>query len=421
IIKDNIGTADKMKTSAGSIALRNHVPKEDAFLIKKLRKAGALILGKANLSEWANFRSSRSTSGWSSRGGQTLNPYVLNRSPCGSSSGSAVAVAANLCSASIGTETDGSIICPAHVNSVVGIKPSVGLISRTGIIPISHNQDTAGPIARTVKDAAILLGALVGSDKDDPLTLRNIDLPNDYQSSFDENGLKEARIGVARNFFGKNDLVDSKLNKGIQKMNEAGTEIIDPVNLEVNNELAQSENEVLLYDFKHDIAKYFDDFGNNLPFKTLRDLIEYNKKHEAEIMPYFGQEIFLAAEEKGPLTDENYLKALKKCHKFSRDEEIDKILDDHDLDAIVAPSGGPAWPIDFINGDHFTFGSSRPAAVAGYPSITVPAGYVFGLPVGLTFIGGLFQEPILIRLCYAFERIMNIRHQPKYKNDLKLY
>ncbi|MHA1836354.1 MAG: amidase [Candidatus Heimdallarchaeota archaeon] len=421
VIKDNIGTADKMQTTAGSLALEGHVPFEDSFIAKKLREAGAIILAKANLSEWANFRSTRSSSGWSSRGGQTRNPYVLDRSPCGSSSGSGVAVAANLCSVAIGTETNGSVICPAHVNSVVGIKPTVGLVSRTGIIPISHNQDTAGPMARTVKDAAILLGVIAGVDSDDPPIIENGEpLPGEYTQFLDVNGLKDARIGVARNFFGKNNLVDKVLNDAIDKMKEAGATIIDPTNFEIAKELSDAQFVVLLFDFKHDMNIYLAKYSNNPKIKTLKDLINFNKRNKEKVMPYFSQEIMVMAEEKGPITDKEYIEALENCRKFTREEGIDKVMKEHKLDAIVAPSGGAAWPVDLINGDHFTFGSSSPAAVSGYASITVPAGYVFALPVGLTFIGGPYQEPTLLKITYAFEQKIKIRQKPKFLPTWKM-
>jgi len=415
VIKDNIGTADKMLTTAGSLALDGHIPSEDAFIVKKLREAGAIILAKANLSEWANFRSTRSSSGWSSRGGQTRNPYVLDRSPCGSSSGSAVAVAANLCSVAIGTETNGSVICPANVNSVVGIKPTVGLVSRTGIIPISHNQDTAGPMARTVRDAAILLGAMAGEDPGDPaIVMPRGEIPADYTQYLVENGLQDARIGVGRNFFGKNNLIDQIMEEAIEKMKEAGATIIDPTNIDTSKELRDPQFEVLLFDFKHDMNEYLAKYCTKPKINTLKDLIEFNEKHKDKVMPYFLQEIIIMAEKKGSLTSKEYKEALEKCRKLSREDGIDKVMKEHNLDAIIAPSGGVAWPVDWINGDHFTGGSSSPAAISGYASITVPAGYVFGLPIGITFIGGPYQEPKLLKLAYAFEQKTKVRQPPKY-------
>ncbi len=419
LIKDNISTADKMMTTAGSLALEGYKATQDAFIIRKLREAGAIILGKTNLSEWANFRSTRSTSGWSSRGGQTLNPYILDRNPCGSSSGSAVALAANLCVGAIGTETDGSIICPSQINSIVGIKPSIGLVSRTGIIPISHNQDTAGPMARTVEDAAIILGAIVGADTEDPSTIKdNVEIPSDYTKFLDINGLQEARIGVARNFFGRNEYVDQLIEKAIKKMEELGATIIDPTDITIVNELSEPEYEVLLYDFKQDMNQFL---RNNLPDEfpqTLNELIQFNNQNKDKIMPYFGQEIFKMSKEKGPITDKEYKTALEKCQRLSREEGIDKVIRENQLDAIIAPSGGPAWVIDYINGDHSTGGSSSPSAVSGYPNITVPAGYVFGLPVGISFIGGLFQEPVLLKLAYAFEQATKVRDPPKFLKTL---
>jgi len=415
IIKDNINTADKMQTTAGSLAFKGHIASEDAFIVKKLRDAGAIILGKANLSEWANFRSTRSTSGWCSRGGQTINPYSLDRNPCGSSSGSAVAVAANLCSVAIGTETDGSVICPSQTNSIVGIKPTIGLVSRTGIIPISHNQDTAGPMARTVKDAAFLLNVMVGIDPDDSSTLKhNIDLPLDYTQFLDPDGLKGTRIGVARNYFGNSDLIDKIMEDSIEKMKELGAEIIDPVEIKTFNDLREFEFQVLLYDFKHDLNEYLNKYGPINSLKNISDIINFNSEHKAKVMLYFGQELFTMANEKGPLTSDEYKEALEKCHNLARDEGIDAVMKEHKLDAIVAPSGGAAWLIDYINGDHSTGGSSSVAAVAGYPNITVPAGYVYGLPVGISFFSGAFQEPKLLKIAYAFEQATKIRKPPKF-------
>jgi len=421
IIKDNINTADRMQTTAGSLAFKDHFASEDAFIVKKLRKAGAVIFAKANLSEWANFRSTRSTSGWSSRGGQTINPYSLDRSPCGSSSGSAVAVASNLCSVAIGTETDGSIICPSHINSIVGIKPTIGLVSRTGIVPISHNQDTAGSMARTVQDAAILLSAMVGKDLEDASTIEHdYNIPPDYTKFLDPSGLKGVRIGIARDFFGKNDNIDKIIVNSIKKMKDLGAEIIDPIEIKILNDLEEPEFEVLLYDFKHDLNDYLDKYGPINSLKNLDDLIKFNNRHPKKIMPYFGQELFIMASEKGSITSDEYKKALNKCHRLARDEGINHILKEHQLDAILAPSGGAAWIIDYINGDHFTGGSSSIAAVAGYPNITVPAGYVFGLPVGISFFGDAFQEPKLLKIAYAFEQATKIRIPPKFLSKIEL-
>ncbi|MBD3190810.1 MAG: amidase [Candidatus Heimdallarchaeota archaeon] len=420
VLKDNIGTADRMRTTAGSLALEGNIAPEDAFIVRNLRKAGAIILGKTNLSEWANFRSNRSTSGWCSRGGQTRNPYVLDRNPCGSSSGSAVAVAANLCSVAVGTETNGSIICPSHVNSVVGIKPTVGLISRTGIIPISHTQDTAGPMARTVRDAVLLLNVLVGSDPEEPSTINSEkELPNDYTDFLDPNGLEGGRIGVARNFFGRNNHVDQIMEQAIEKMKELGATIIDPTNITTLEELRDPELQLLLFDFKNDLNDYLEKFGENITPKCLKEIIDFNEQNKEEVMPFFGQELFLMAEEKGPLSSEEYKEVLEKCLRLSRDEGIDKVMEEHELDVIIAPSGGPAWPTDLINGDHFTGGSSSPAAIAGYPNITVPVGYVFGLPVGISFFSGAFQEPTLIKFTYAFEQATKVRQPPKFIPTIK--
>lgn len=421
IIKDNILTADKMMSTAGSLALEGFRSTRDAFIVQRLRDAGAIILGKANLSEWANFRSTRSTSGWSSRGGQARNPYVLDRSPCGSSSGSASAVAANLCSVSIGTETDGSIVCPAHVNSVVGIKPSIGLVSRTGIIPISHNQDTAGPMGRTVEDAAILLNAMVGVDPEDAQSITSEkEIPKDYTVFLDKEGLKGAKIGVARNFFGRNELVTQVIDKAIEKMEKAGAIIVDKLMLESVKELREPEYEVLLYDFKNDMNEFLEKFVPKEFPQSMKELIEFNEKNKEKVMPYFGQEHFLKAEERGPLTDDVYKEALEKCHKYSREEGIDLAIKENDLDAIIAPTGGPAWPMDLVNGDSFSGGSSSLAAVSGYANITVPAGYIFGLPVGISFFSGAFQEPTLLKIAFAFEQLEKIRQQPKYLETLKI-
>ncbi|MFX0004027.1 MAG: amidase, partial [Promethearchaeota archaeon] len=421
IIKDNINTADKMQTTAGSLAFEGYIASEDAHIVKRLRDAGAIILAKANLSEWANFRSTRSTSGWSSRGGQTLNPYALNRNPCGSSSGSAVAVASNLCSVAIGTETDGSIICPSQTNSIVGIKPTIGLVSRTGIIPISQNQDTAGPMARSVQDAAFLLNVLVGSDPVDSSTINyNKNIPLDYTEFLDSNGLKGAKIGVARNYFGNSDLVDKIIEKAIEKMKDNGAEIIDPIEIKTLNDLREAEFQVLLFDFKHDLNEYLTKFGPINSLKNLDDIIEFNNKNQEKVLPYFGQELFTMANEKGSLNSDEYKEALKQCHLIARDEGIDAILKEHQLDAIIAPSGGAAWLIDYINGDHSTGGSSSAAAVAGYPNITVPAGYVYGLPVGISFFSGAFEEPTLLKIAYSFEQATKIRKSPKFLRNIEL-
>jgi amidase len=421
LLKDNIDTADRMMTTAGSLALAGSIPSHDAFLVQKLRSAGAIILGKTNLSEWANFRSTCSTSGWSSRGGQTRNPYALDRNPCGSSSGSAVAVAANLCAVAIGTETDGSIICPSQTNSIVGIKPTLGLVSRSGIIPIAHSQDTAGPMARTVTDAAVLFGALTGVDPRDPFTQEShAKSYTDYTPFLDPEGLQGARIGVARNFFGFDERVDQIMEGCVEEMRRMGAEIVDPANVETVDKFKESELEVLLYEFKTDLNNYLAQLGPEAPVHSLQDVIAFNERHRDRVMPYFGQEAMHKSQEKGPLDSKEYLEALENNHRFSRDEGIDATLRAHQLDAIVAPSGGPAWVTDLVNGDHGAGGSSSPAAVAGYPNITVPAGYIFGLPIGISFFGGAYQEPTLIKLAFAFEQGTRVRRLPEFLPSAKL-
>jgi amidase len=415
LIKDNIDTADRMTTTAGSLALAGSKASQDSFVAQKLRQAGAIILGKTNLSEWANFRSTCSTSGWSSRGGQTKNPYALDRNPCGSSSGSGVAVAANLCSGAIGTETDGSIICPSHANSIVGVKPTLGLIGRSGIIPIAHSQDTAGPMARTVTDAAILLGALTGDDPRDAVTRQSRGKAfSDYTRFLDPDGLQGARIGVARNFFGFNDHVDRTMEACIEVMKHLGAEIIDPADIRTAAQLSEPELEVLLYEFKADLNAYLAGLGPHAAVHSLDEVVSFNERYRDRVMPFFGQERMLEAIEKGPLTDEHYLTALQSCRQLAQTEGIDATLGEYQLDAIVAPSGRPPWLTDLVNGDIGSHGSSSPAAVAGYPNITLPAGYVFGLPVGISFFSGPFQEPTLIKLAYAFEQATRIRQPPSF-------
>lgn len=421
LLKDNIETADRLPTTAGSLALAQNFAKQDSFVAERLRAAGAIILGKTNLSEWANFRSSRSSSGWSSAGGQVRNPYALDRNPCGSSSGSGVAVAANLCAAALGTETDGSIVCPSHVNGIVGLKPTVGLVGRSGIIPISHSQDTAGPMARTVWDTAVLLGALTGSDPRDPVTKESKGKSYaDYTQFLSADGLKGAKIGVSRNFFGHNPFVDAVVEQAIETMRQQGAIIIDPANIETKGKFGDSEFEVLLYEFKHDLNSYLATTPDAVPHQTLADLIAFNQTNAEATMPYFGQELFEAAQAKGYLRDQAYLEALAKNHRLARDEGIDATLKAHQLDAIVAPTGGPAWLTDWVNGDNYGGASSSPAAVAGYPNVTVPAGYVFGLPVGISFIGGAWQEPTLLRLAYAFEQATQVRRPPQFSPTLNL-
>ncbi len=415
LIKDNIDTADKMKTSAGSLALAESIAPRDSFVAQKLRQAGAVILGKTNLSEWANIRSNHSTSGWSGRGGQTRNPYALDRNPCGSSSGSGAAVAANLCAAAIGTETDGSIVCPSSANGLVGIKPTVGLVSRSGIIPISHSQDGAGPMTRTVEDAAIVLSALTGVDPRDGYTKQSQGRTHpDYSKFLDPNGLKGTRLGVARKFFGFSGRVDKLMTEAIDVMKRAGAVIVDPADIPTHGKFDDSELEVLLFELKADLNTYLKGLGPNAPVHSLKEVIDFNERNRDKEMPYFGQELFIKAEAKGALTSKAYLAALAKNHRMSRTQGIDAVMNKHRLDAIIGPTGGPAWPTDWINGDHFGGGCSTPPAVAGYPNINVTAGYVFGLPVGISFFGRAWSEPTLIKLAYAFEQITKHRKPPQF-------
>jgi len=420
MIKDNIDTGDKMMTTAGSIALMGPPASEDAFIVAKLREAGALLLGKTNLSEWANFRSSRSSSGWSGRGRQTGNPYALDRNPCGSSSGSGAAVSANLCVITIGTETDGSIVCPSNANGIVGIKPTVGLWSRSGIIPISHTQDTAGPMARTVADAVALLGPLVGQDPSDQKTSDSQGHTHaDYTQFLDQNGLQGKRIGIWRNAMGFHEGVDQVMEQAFKKLSAAGAEIIDPVNIEMQDQAGEAEYQVLLYEFKDGLNKYLS-ARQGIAVKSLQDLIEFNRENHQASMPYFQQERFEQAQETDGLKAEQYLKALNESLQASRQQGIDKTLQDHQLDAIVAPTGGPAWTTDQINGDHYTGGSSGPAARAGYPNISVPAGYIHGLPVGISFFSTAWREPELIAMAYAFEQLRGPREVPQLPPTLEL-
>jgi amidase len=414
LVKDNIDSADRMTTTAGSLALEGSVPQQDSHVARRLREAGAVILGKANLSEWANFRSSRSTSGWSARGGRCRNPYALDRNPCGSSSGSGVAVAANLCALAVGTETDGSVVCPSSANGIVGLKPTVGLVSRAGIIPISHTQDTAGPMTRTVADAAALLTALAGVDPRDEATAAARDHLVDYTQALDPGALKGARIGVAREMAGFHPAVDALFEDALAEMKRQGAEIVDPADVPHRTELYDPEYQVLLYEFKADLNAYLASLGPDAPVTTLEEAIAFNEAHRDREMPYFGQEIFLEAQEKGPLTTPEYLEALATCRRLSRVEGLDAILDQHRLDALVAPTGAPAWTTDLVNGDHFIGGSSTVAAVAGYPSVTLPMGFSFGLPVGLSLMGRAWSEARLIALAHAFERATGHRRPPRF-------
>jgi amidase len=418
MIKDNIDTGDKMQTTAGSLALEGNIASKDAFIINKLREAGAALLGKTNLSEWANFRSTNSSSGWSGRGGQVLNPYCLDRSPCGSSSGTGAAVAANLCTIGIGTETNGSIVCPSGVNGVVGIKPTLGMWSRRGIIPIAHSQDTAGPMARTVKDAAILLGALAEFDPDDGEThLEKGKLFSDYIRFLDADGLKGMRIGIASQMIPSNEKVKKLFDEAVEVMKTKGAEIVEDVKFEHNRKWGNPSYEVLLFEFKDDLNKYLQEHPG-APVKTMKEIIEFNKNNPDKEMPWFDQEIFELAEEKGNLNSEEYLEALKSSKLYAGKEGIDAVMEEHNLDAIIAQTNGPAWTIDWVNGDHFSGGSSSPAAISGYPNITVPMGFVHGLPVGISFFGKAWSEPKLLKIAYAFEQATKHRKAPDFKKSL---
>ncbi len=415
LIKDNIATADRMMTTAGSLALVGAKVPKDSFVAQRLRAAGAVILGKTNLSEWANIRSSHSTSGWSGRGGLTKNPYALDRNACGSSSGTGAGISASLAAVGIGTETDGSIVCPSSSNGLVGIKPTVGLVSRAGIIPIAHSQDTAGPMCRTVRDAAILLSALTGVDPDDEATAGSAGkAQTDYAQYCDPNGLKGARIGVARKYFGFSDTVDGLMEQALDVMKKQGATLVDPADIETFGKFDDTELLVLLYELKADLNAYLARLGPGAPVRTLKEVIDFNERNREKEMPYFGQDLFLKAEAKGPLTEKEYVDALAKNHQLTRTEGIDALMDRHQLDAIVAPTGGPAWLTDLVNGDHSTGGSSNAAAVAGYPNINVTAGFLFGLPVGLSFFGRAWSEPTLIKLAYSFEQATTARKAPKF-------
>ena len=412
LIKDNIDTADKMKTTAGSLALIDApTPKQDAFVVKQLRDAGAVLLGKTNLSEWANFRSEHSSSGWSGRGGQTHNPYILDRNPCGSSSGTGSAIAASLAAIGIGTETDGSVICPSSTCGIVGIKPTLGLVPRSGIIPIAHSQDTAGPMCRTVTDAATLLTVMAGSDPNDPITSAAASQKKDYKQFLQKDGLRGMKIGVARQYWGRNDKVDLLIEPYLQVLKDGGATLVD-VEFPHLKDFGDPEYDVLLYEFKEDLNKYLAARGG--PNRTLADLIDFNIKHADKEMLYFGQEIFIKAQAKADLNDRAYRLALLQTKVQTQEQGIDGAVTKYGVNAFFAPSGGVAWYTDLINGDCGVFESSSLAAVAGYPNITVPGGYVQGLPAGVSFFGPAFSEPTLIKIAYAFEQATKARKPPRY-------
>ena len=408
LLKDNIDTGDGMANTAGSQALAKNFPKQDSFMAARLRKAGAIIMGKTNLSEWANFRSTRSSSGWSGLYGQARNPYDTHRSPCGSSSGSGIAVAANLTLLAVGTETDGSVTCPAAVNGIVGIKPSLGLVSRSGIIPLAHSQDTAGPMARTVTDAVMLLQAMVGQDKKDAASIKR---DTDYSAFLRRDGLKGKRIGVVRNLMGKHSDVDAIFEQQLKTLKTLGAIIVDNANLETEGQWDDAEYQVLLMEFKTDIAHYLAS-SNQSEHKTLADLIAFNEKHGATELKYFGQEIFKLAEATGGVKDKNYAKALADSKRLAGKEGIDATLKKHKLDLLIAPTTSAAWSIDVINGDHYLGSATSPAAVSGYPHISVPMGQIHGLPVAMSFFGANFSDGLLIEAAFAFEQASQARKAP---------
>jgi amidase len=420
LLKDNIDTADNMQTTAGSLALEGKPAAQDSCVAARLRAAGAVILGKTNLSEWANFRSTRSSSGWSARGGQTKNPYALDRNPCGSSSGSGVAISANLCALAVGTETDGSIVCPSSMCGIVGLKPTLGLISRSGIVPIAHSQDTAGPMARTVRDAALLLGAMTGTDPRDPSTQASAAKSfTDYTQFLDPNGLRGARIGIARQYFNIGPAVTAVMEECIALMRQAGAEIVDPANLSTHEEWRETEFEVLLYEFKSHLNQYLG--ARSAAIKSLADCIAFNRARRADEMPFFEQEIMERAQQKGPLTEKAYKEALKTNLRLTRKEGIDAVLSKYKLDAVIGPTAGPAWLTDWVCGDRTDSGCASPPAVAGYPHITVPAGFKFGLPLGISFFGAPWTEPKLIKFAYAFEQARKARRKPEFLPTVNFY
>ena len=419
-LKDNIDTHDRMMTTAGSLALEGSIPLQDSFVAARLREAGAVILAKANLSEWAYFRGLRATSGWSARGGQCRNPYALDRNPCGSSSGSGVAASANLCALTVGTETGGSIMCPSSSNGIVGIKPTVGLWSRAGVIPISHSQDTAGPMCRTVRDAAILLGACIGVDPRDAATTASEGRGHaDYTQFLDPAGLQGARIGVVRSFPGFDPRVLALFDEAVEAMRAEGAVIIDPANMDAaawNDPLSLV---LLEYEFKADLNAYLAGLGPDAPVKSLAEVIEFNERNADREMPFFGQERLIASQARGPLTDPEYLNAVATIQRANREDGIDRLAREHELDAIVAPTRDLPWPTDHIKGDRLDGGSSAaPAAIAGYPDITVPMGFVRGLPAGVSFFGPAWTEPTLLRIAYAYEQATQQRGAPTFAATL---
>jgi amidase len=421
LLKDNIATHDRMTTTAGSFALEGSVPPADSGVARKLREAGAVLLGKANLSEWANFRSTRSSSGWSGRGGQCKNPYVLDRNPCGSSSGSGAAAAASLCGAAIGTETNGSIVCPSNANGVVGIKPTVGLVSRSRIIPISHTQDTAGPMARTVRDAALVLGALTGLDPEDPATTAGAERAEaDYAQYLDPDGLNGARIGVATQYAEGHERVEELFQAALDVIRGAGATVVEIPAVEAWRQMGAPSGRLMRYEFKADLNAYLEGLGPEAPVKSLEEIVAFNEANADRELPYFQQEIMHECQELGPLSEDGYQEALAEAMRLSRDEGIDAVMNEHRLDAIVAPTGSPAWTTDLINGDRYLMGSSSPAAISGFPNISVPMGFFMELPVNISMWGRAWTEPDLLRIAYAYEQLTQHRRPPRFIPALDL-